>query len=346
MSLTASVERHDLALADAFTIARGTKETVVRHVVELEDDAGRVGYGAAAPSAYYGETAQSVAATLPELLRVVTDLDDPVAHQRIQRRLREVAPDSPGARAAVSIAVHDLAARRHEEPLYRRLGLDAAAAPRTSYTVGIADPETMAERAAAIVDRGFDRLKVKLGTDADRARLEAVREAAPGASIRVDANGAWEPTAAIQALEWLAELDVELLEQPVAAGDLAGLANVRGAASIPVLADESCVTATDVAAVATAVDGIVVKLQKCGGVRPAIAQIATARAHGLDVMLGCMVETNASIGASCHLAPLADWADLDGSLLLETDPYRGVPLPAGRIAFDGIDVPGTGVEPA
>jgi len=345
MSLEASVDRHDLPLADAFTIARGTTETATIHAVELADGDGRVGYGAAAPAAYYGEDPDSVAAALPDLLAAVERIGDPHAQQRVERELRERAPDQAAARAAVSIAVHDLAARQRGEPLYRRWGLDAGAAPRTSYTVGIDDPAAMADRAAAIVAEGYPILKVKLGTDDDRARLEAIRAAAPEATIRVDANAAWDAEEAIEATAWLEALSVELLEQPVPAADLAGLGRVRDATSIPVAADEACVTARDVPGVAAAADVVVVKLMKTGGLRGALAQIAAAHAHDLDVMLGCMVESDASIAAACHLAPLVAYADLDGSLLLARDPYDGVPLPDGKIRLDP-DAVGTGVEPA
>ena len=346
MTLAVSYERHDLPLTDAFTISRGTTETATVHTVSVTDDAGRVGYGAASPSEYYGETPGSVEAALPNLLDVVESVGDPHAHQRIERRLRSVAPDQAAARAAVSIAIHDLAARHREEPLYRRWGHDASAAPTTSYTVGIADPEAMAERAAEVVDDGYPILKVKLGTEADRARLEAVREAAPEATIRVDANTAWSPGEAIDHLDWLADLDIEFVEQPVAADDLSGLARVRDVSPIPIAADESCVTAGDVPAVADAVDVVVVKLMKCGGLRAAARQIAAAHAHDLEVMLGCMVESDASIAGACHLSPLVEYADLDGSLLLADDIYTGVPMPNGRIDLSSSASPGTGVRPS
>jgi len=344
MIASTAVERHDLPLEAAFTISRGTTETATVLVASVSDDEGRTGYGAAAPNAYYGESPETVTDTLPALLDRVESVDDPHCQQRLAREWRDLAPDEPAARAAASIAVHDLAARQRDEPLYRRWGLDPDAAPRTSYTVGIGDPETMAERAAEIVDAGFPILKVKLGTDDDRARLEAVREAAPDAAIRVDANGAWSPDAAVDALDWLADVGVDLLEQPVPGDDVAGLARVTDAASIPVAADESCVTAADVPAVADAVDAVVVKLMKCGGLRAAMDQIATAHANGLDVMLGCMVETNASIAAACHVAPLVKAADLDGSLLLAEDPFEGVDLAGGEIDLAGVTTPGTGVS--
>ncbi|MFB6311490.1 MAG: dipeptide epimerase, partial [Salinirussus sp.] len=282
---------------------------------------------------------------LPELLDSVVDIDDPDAQQRIATRLREIAPGESAARAAVSVAIHDLAARRHNEPLYRRWGIDPARSPTSSYTVAIDDPATMGDRAAEIVDSGFPILKVKLGTDDDRARLEAVREAAPAATIRVDANTAWSPAEAIEHSEWLADLGVEFIEQPVPATDIDGLAQVRDASSLPIAADESCVTANDVPAVADAVDIIVVKLMKCGGLRAAVAQIAAAHAHDLDVMLGCMIESNASIAAACQLSPMVEHADLDGALLLADDAFDGVPIPDGRIDLQGTAVSGTGASP-
>jgi len=319
-------ERVDLPLSEAFTISRGSTETATNVVVRVADGAGRVGVGAAAPVSYEGETVGGVEAALPELLARVAEVGDPHAQQRIEGLLADAAPDRPAARAAVSVAVHDLAAGQAGEPLYRRWGLDPAAAPATSYTVGIDDPAAMADRARRIRSAGYPVLKVKLGTDDDRARLEAVRAAAPDARIRVDANGAWTPADAAEHCEWLADAGVEFVEQPVARDDIAGLARVSAAGDLPVAADESCLRATDVPAVADAADIVVVKLMKCGGPRGAVRAIHAAHAAGLDVMLGCMVESAASLSAAVHLAPLVTYADLDGALLLAEDPFEGVPV--------------------
>jgi len=339
----AAFERVDLDLDTAFTIARGSTTRTTNHLVTVTDRGGRAGIGGAAPSAYYDEDADSVEAALPDLLSAVEAVSDPGSQQAIEGRLAAQAPGEAAARAAVSVAVHDLAARQRDEPLYRQWGLDPERAPVTSVTVGIDDPEGMARRARAWREAGYPALKVKLGTDDDRARLRAVREAAPDASIRVDANGDWTAGEALDALPWLADLDVELLEQPVPADDLGGLARVTETAPMPVAADESCVTARDVPRVADAVDVVVVKLMKCGGLRPAIRQIETARAHGLDPMLGCMVETGASIAGAAHLAPLVAYADLDGALLLASDPCTGPSLAAGRIDLAGVER-GTGAR--
>ncbi|WP_251342489.1 dipeptide epimerase [Haloplanus halophilus] len=341
--MNAEYERLTLPVDGEFTISRGVQTDVEAVVVRVHDDEGRTGVGAAAPSAHYGETADTVAAVLPALLDAVEGVDDPLALDRIERRLRGTVRDNPAARAAVSVACHDLATRRLDVPLYRFLGLDAGRAPPTSYTVAIDDPDAMGETAAAAADEGYAILKVKLGTDRDRERVEAVCAAAPEATVRVDANEAWTPHEAITKSEWLADLGVEFVEQPVPAENPEGLRRVHERSALPVAADESCRTLPDVAAVADRAAIVNLKLMKCGGVREAVRMVHAARAHGLEVMLGCMVESTASIAAACHLAPLVDYVDLDGALLLAADDFEGPTYEGGTVSFP--DRAGTGVRP-
>ncbi|MEF8871676.1 MAG: dipeptide epimerase [Haloarculaceae archaeon] len=343
MTLSTDFERLSLPLRDDFGTAYGTRETAENVLVRIADESGAVGVGAASPAAYYDESVESALAALPELLVVVEDVGDPHAQQRIENRLRERAPDQAAARAAVSVAVHDLAASQQNEPLYRRWGLDPARAPTTSYSIGIDTPEKMREKAERAVDEGYSILKVKVGTSDDRARVAAIRDAAPDVRLRVDANGAWEPADAIAATRWLADQTVEFVEQPVPADDIDGLRAVSENGALPVAADESCLTASDVPRVADAADIVVVKVSKCGGLRGAVQQIATASAHGLETMVGCMVTTNAAIAGACHLVPLCDYADLDGALLLAEDPYDGVPMPGGDIDLQAVAA-GTGAR--
>jgi len=340
----ASFERREFPLEHPFTIARGTQETAANVVVRVEDDEGTVGVGGAAPSAHYGETAGTVEAVLPELLAVVERADDPHDLARIETGMREVVSDNPAARAAVSIACHDLAAKRAGLPLYRYWGLDGASTLETSYTVGIDDEATMREKTADAVDAGYGTLKVKLGTSRDEQLLSAVREAAPDATIRVDANEAWTPKEAVRNVEWLDDYGVEFVEQPVPAENCEGLKYVYERSPLPIAADESCVVASDVPDIADRCDIANLKLMKTGGLREAKRLIHAARAHGLEVMCGCMIESNASIAAAAHLAPLLDYADLDGSLLLAEDDFEGVPMPAGHVDLQAVDRAGTGVR--
>ncbi len=342
--ITTEFERVSMPLSDPFTIARGSQETAENVVVRVTDDGGMTGVGAAAPSRHYGETVDTVEAVLPDLLSVVESEDDPHALDRIERRMREAVRRNPAAHTAVSIALHDLAAKRLGVPLYRLFGLDPDRAPPTSFTVGLDDTDRMREKAEAALDAGHEVLKVKLGTDRDADIVAAVRDAAPDARIRVDANEAWTPREAVEKTRMLDEHGVEFVEQPVPADDPEGLAFVTDHGALPVAADESCETAADVPQVADRVDIVNLKLMKCGGIREAVRTIHAARAHGLGVMMGCMIESNASIAAGAHLAPMLDYVDLDGSLLLESDPYDGVDLSGGGIRLAELDRAGTGAR--
>jgi L-alanine-DL-glutamate epimerase-like enolase superfamily enzyme len=342
--LTAEFERLTLELDEAFTISRGTQTGAELLVVRVTDGGGMTGVGGAAPATHYGETADTAAAVLPELLDVVERVNDPHAIARVERELREAVGDNPAAKSAVSIALHDLAAKRLGVPLYRLWGLDPERVPDTSYTIGIDDVDRMRERAAAASEAGYPILKLKLGTDRDREIVDAVRSAAPDATIRVDANEAWTARETVAKSEWRADAGVEFIEQPVPASDPEGLKFAYERAALPIAADESCVRLADVPAIADRADIANLKLMKCGGLTGARRMIAAARAHGLEVMLGCMIESNASIAAACHLAPLLDYADLDGSLLLAADPYDGVDLSGGTIRLGDVDRGGTGAR--
>ncbi|WP_232702781.1 dipeptide epimerase [Halobacterium wangiae] len=337
-------ERREFPLEYPFTISRGTQTTAEVVVVRVHDDEGTVGIGAAGPSAHYGETAGTVEAVMPDLLAVVERVDDPENVAKVEAGMRTVVEDNPAARTAVSIACHDLAAKRAGLPLYQYWGLDAEDSLDTSYTIGIDDAETMHEKTVEALDRGYTTLKVKLGTDRDEELLETVRNAAPDATLRVDANEAWTPKEAVRNIEWLDDYGVEFVEQPVPAEHTEGLKYVYERSKLPIAADESCITADDVPNIADRCDIANLKLMKTGGLREAKRLIHTARAHGLEVMCGCMAESNASIAAAAHLAPLLDYADLDGSLLLDRDDFAGVPMPAGHVDLQAVDRPGTGVQ--
>jgi L-alanine-DL-glutamate epimerase-like enolase superfamily enzyme len=201
------------------------------------------------------------------------------------------------------------------------------------------------EKAAAAAEGGFPVLKLKLGTDRDRELVAAVREAAPDARLRVDANEAWTPREAVRKSEWLADRGVEFVEQPVPAEDSDGLRFAYERSALPIAADESCVTLADVPAIADRCDIANLKLMKTGGLLEARRVVAAARSHGLEVMCGCMIESNASIAAAAQLAPLLDHVDIDGSLLLADDPYEGVELSGGEIRLSEQERAGTGARP-
>ena len=314
-----------LRLAETFVIARDAQDTADVLQVELRHG-GAVGRGEAAPIERYGESAASAQAYLEEVAPLLGD--DPFALEEVEARLprREWA-----ARAALDAALHDLQGKLLGIPVWRLLGLPRTGPP-TSWTVWLGDPDDMARRAEAAAPR-FRRLKLKLGggdgLDVDRVR--AVRSVTE-LPLQVDVNEWWSLDEALDALPQLAELGVAYCEQPLRAGDEGGR-ELKERSPVPIYVDEDCHTLADVAACAAIAHGINIKLAKSGGIREGIRMAHAARALGLGVMLGCMVESGLGIAAGCVVAPLCDHVDLDGNLLLAGDPAPGVAF------VEGVQVP-------
>jgi L-Ala-D/L-Glu epimerase len=322
-----------LALAEEFAIARGSRTTQDVVQVELEHD-GVVGRGEAAPIYYRDETVETATAFLEAAAASLGD--DPFALEAILDRVRG---DAAG-RSALDGALHDWVGRRLDMPVWRVLGLSRSA-PHTSYTIGIDTVE--GTRARTRRARGFRALKVKVGGPGDLERLEAVR-VETGAALRVDANEGWTLESARELIPALVELEVELVEQPFPAEDVESFRALRELEPRPpVVVDEGCHDLRDVAPVARYADAINVKLAKAGGLREAVRMVHAARALGLRVMVGCMVESQLGVAAAAQIASLADWVDLDGHLLLADEPFRGLALEEGRVLPS--DRPGLGVEP-
>jgi len=324
-----------------FVIARGGYAVHENVVVTVVDDDGIEGMGEAAPNRYYGENTASVAAALQQFAPILAGADS-WSLESIDAQLERVLRGNGAAKSAISAALHDIAGKRLGIPVYRMWGLDAGDAPESSFTIGIADNDGLRKRVAD-ADQ-YPILKVKLGTDRDEEIVRIVRDAAPGKRIRVDANAAWTASGAVRMIDFLADHDIEFVEQPVAQHDIDGLRFVRARSKLPIVADESCVVATDIPKLAGAVDGVNIKLAKCGSLREAMRMIHTARALGMMVMAGCMIESSLGISAMAQLAPLLDSADLDGAALLADDPFTGAGIPRGRITLN--DKPGLGVERA
>jgi L-Ala-D/L-Glu epimerase len=323
-----------------FFIARGGNSEFRVVWVRLRDTDGAEGWGEAAPSKFYGETADTVLVALQRLAPVLAQADS-WSIDAIERACEQAIRWNAAARCAVSAALHDLAAKRLGVPLWKLWGLNAAAAPLSSFTIGIA-PDEATLRARVREAAAYPILKIKLGSSWDRDVLRIVREEAPRAILRVDANCAWNAKQALGMLDALTQVGVEMLEQPLPPEDLAGLRFVRERSPIPVIADESCLVATDIPKLEGIVDGVNIKLAKCGSLREAMRMIAVARAHGMRVMCGCMIETTLGIAAAAHFSPLLDDADLDGAALLADDPFVGPAMPGGQLVL-GVE-PGLGVR--
>jgi L-Ala-D/L-Glu epimerase / N-acetyl-D-glutamate racemase len=324
----------DLRLRHTFRIARGASDVRENLLVEVED-AGLVGRGEAAPILRYREDRASAARAVDEM---ASRLGDPRAFAVAAGRAAVTGQSS--AEAAVDMALHDLAGLRLDAPLYELLGIDPRATPETSFTIGIDAPEVVVQKVKEA--SAYPVLKVKMGADGDREVLTAVRDTT-GQRIRVDANEGWTPEGALERLEWLAKIGVELVEQPLPADRIEETRALRRRSPIPFYADESVHRAADIPRLAGAFDGINVKLMKCGGIAEALRMIAVARAHGLKIMLGCMIESSLAVTAAAHLSPLVDTADLDGNLLVQNDPFEGATVSAGRLVLPAR--PGLGVIP-
>jgi L-alanine-DL-glutamate epimerase-like enolase superfamily enzyme len=322
-----------IELAETFVIAResqDTAEVVQVSILHLEHE----GFGEAAPIERYGESAASALAWLEH----VELGDDPWALDEIFRAL---PPGEFAARAAVDAALHDLQGKLAGVPVYKLLGLRREGPP-TSWTVWLGDPDDMARRAEAAALRGFKRLKLKLGgrdgLDLDRVRAVV---AATGLPLQVDVNEYWGLD---EALELLPQMPLEYCEQPLPAGDPDG-PELKRRSPVPIFVDEDCLTLADIAFCHERAHGVTIKLAKSGGIREAVRMANAARALGMSVMLGCMVESGLGISAGAHIASLCDHVDLDGNLLLAFDPWPGIEF------LDGVQVPseqwpGLGVERA
>ncbi len=337
MALKLATEVIALETRHPFVIARGGHSDYGVVWVRLTDDDGLEGWGEADPSPYYGETPETVLAKLAELAPHVPA--DPFDLEAAEARFAAAVPGNGAARAALSAALHDLVGKRLGQPLWRLWGLDPGKAPVSSFTIGLDTLDKMRAKVAEAAE--YPVLKIKLGTERDEEILRTIRDATDK-PIRVDANAGWTVERALAMLPVLQEFGVEFLEQPLPPGDLEGLATVRRRSPLPIVVDESCIVATDIPRVAGAADGINIKLAKCGSLREALRMIAAARAHGMMVMVGCMIESSLGITAAAHVTPLVDAADLDGAALTRNDPFVGASIAGGRIALP--TEPGLGVR--
>jgi L-alanine-DL-glutamate epimerase-like enolase superfamily enzyme len=328
-SVILAISELELPLVHPFTIARGTADVARTAIFRLRWN-GLEGFGECAPSERYHESVASVRDTFA---------GRPLASEDPYDTIALLANLPPAARCGLDVALYDLIGKDLERPLWRLLGVDPADAPVTSFTVGIDTPEMMLAKLEEI--REHPIVKVKLGFPGDVEVVAAMRARYTGV-LRVDANEAWTPEEAVAKLADLARLGVEFCEQPIPAGTPERLRWIRERTSVPLVTDEDSRDATDLAALAGCVDGINIKLVKCGGIRGALAMIATARALGLKIMLGCMVESAILSTAAAQLSPLVDWADLDGPFLTASDPFAGVSYDRGKIVLP--DGPGLGVH--
>ena len=325
-SLRMEAEVLNLRTRHPFIISRGGQSDYRTIWVRLVDHDGVEGWGEAAPARIYGESTETVLASLQNYAEHLSA--SPYHLEDIERQWETQMRLNPAARCALSAALHDLMGKKLGVPVYQLWGLNPARAPRSTFTIGIDTAEKLRQKVLEVEE--YPILKIKLGTDRDLEILKTIRELTPK-ELRVDANTGWNTKQAIRMLPVLEEFGVTVLEQPLPADDLDGLAQVTRHSRIPVIADESCLVAADIPRLVGKVDGINIKLAKCGSLREALRMIAIARAHHLMVMVGCMIESSIAITAAAHFTPLVDIVDLDGAALLANDPFQGATIAGGQV---------------
>jgi L-alanine-DL-glutamate epimerase-like enolase superfamily enzyme len=331
--------RHDLALEVPFAISRSVTSTHAIVVAELHHGS-FIGYGEASPSAYYGDSPDLAEEAIDGAGRFIGN--DPFAILRVSESMAEAYPRSPSGRAAVEMAMFDLAGKMVGEPVFRMLGLSGMRVPRTSLTVGVTDV-ALAERRLPYL-RGFPILKAKVGFGDECGLLDLLKRKTT-ATLRVDANEGWTLNEALTKIDdYRDEYAIEFFEQPLPKEDMDGYRELARRTGATIILDESISCKEDVLKWSGSASGINIKLMKCGGLLEALRMIGVARAAGMQVMLGCMVESSLAISAAAHLAPLVDFCDLDGNLLIADDPFEGVKGEGGILTLP--DSPGLGVTPA
>lgn len=329
---------YELKLRHAFNLASMSRTTTPGVQVEITIDS-ITGYGEASMPPYLGETVESVMSFLS--LIDPDKLGDPFAFESIHEYMNSISPGNRAAKAAIDIALHDLTGKIMKQPWHRIWGLNPDKSPYTSYTISNDTPEELARKLAEA--EPYKILKVKMGVPGDRELIENIRRQTDR-PLCVDVNQGWKsPQEALDNILWLAERNVLFIEQPMDKTDIEGHAWLKEHSPIPIIADEAVQTSSDIPTLARAYDGINIKLMKSGGLHEAYKMALIARSLGMKVMIGCMTETSCAVSAAAQLAPLADWVDLDGNLLIDNDIFDGMKIIDGKVKLPS--TPGIGIVP-
>jgi len=335
--LTLSFIPYDLQLRHTFTLANSSRKSTPDVLTRIEFE-GFVGYGEASMPPYLGESVDSATRFLSALN--LSQFTDPFMMDDILQYVDSVMPGNTAAKASVDIALHDLVGKIMKQPWYKIWGFDPANTPNTSFTIGIDTPEVVIQKVAEAAP--YKILKVKLGQATDRQMIETIRSVTDR-PLCVDVNQGWtDRVKALETIHWLKENGVVFVEQPMPKTAIDDMAWLTQNSPLPTIADEALQRLPDVLKAHGVYSGINIKLMKCTGMREAHEMLTLARSLGMKVMIGCMTETSCAVSAAAQLAPKADWADLDGNLLITNNPYSGMQVVDGKVTL--IDRPGIGVK--
>lgn len=336
--LKLSFKPYDLKLRHAFNLAKSSRTHTPDVLVQIEHD-GIIGYGEASMPPYLGESTESVCNFLNNLN--LTQFNDPFRLEEILEYVDSAAPNNRAAKASVDIALHDLLGKRMGQPWYKIWGFSPEKAPSTSFTIGIDTAEVVKKKVEETAP--YNVIKVKMGLDNDKELVEIIRSQTDK-PICVDANQGWSSKEkALEMIEWLYDKNCLFVEQPMPKEMIDETAWLRERSELPIVADEFLQRLPDVRRAYQAYDAINIKLMKSTGMREAYEMATLARGLGMKVMVGCMTETSCAISAAAQLAPISDWADLDGNLLISNDCFDGMKIVNGKITLS--DKPGIGATP-
>lgn len=325
-----SFSPYPLTLKHTFTVATCSRTSTPDVLVQIEHE-GIIGYGEASMPPYLGESIESVMSFMSKVN--LSQFNDPMMLDDVLDYVDGIAPGNCAAKASIDIALHDWIGKALSVPLHRMWGYNAQKTPCTTYTIGIDSPEVVREKTLE-VEGQFKRLKVKVGIPGDHELIETIRSVTD-VPLTVDANQGWtDREKALDEIFWLKEKGVIMIEQPLAKTRLDDLAWLTARSPLPIFADESLQRLCDVQKLSNCFHGINIKLMKCSGLREAQKMITVARSLGMQVMLGCMTETSCAVSAAAQLSPLADFADLDGNLLISNDPFEGMKIVDGKITLN------------
>ena len=334
-----SWEPYELQLRHVFTVASYSRTTTPDVQVKIEYD-GFTGYGEASMPQYLGQSVESVTTFLKKVN--LEQFSDPFQLEDILDYVDSINEGDTAAKAAVDIALHDLVGKLMGEPWYRIWGLNPAKTPNTTFTIGIDTPEIVKAKTEECKGK-FKILKAKVGVEGDRQTIEAIRSVTD-VPLAVDANQGWKDKyKALDEIGWLQDHGVVMVEQPMPKEQIDDIAWLRERTELPIYADEAVQRLKDIPALKGAYDGINIKLMKCTGMREAWRMASYAKAEGMKVMIGCMTETSCAVSAAAQLSPVADFADLDGNLLISNDLFTGMTVENGKICLP--DRPGIGILP-
>lgn len=325
MKLSFSVR--DLPLKHTFTIAHQSRDVQDTIIVKLEDG-DFFGLGETTTNPFYGMTAENIGNRL-EAAKELVEKGEWKNPEELWEMGSRIFADNPFAQCALDMAAWDIFTKKKGKKLYEYLGLDPKNIPLTNFTIGI---DTIEKMVAKMKEVDWPLYKIKLGTDHD---LDIIRELRKhtNSRFRIDANCAWTAEQAIRNSEELAKMNVEFMEQPLGKDDLEGMKEVYQYSKLPVIADESCIVESDVKKCHGLFHGINVKLVKAGGITPGLRMIHEAKSLGMKTMVGCMTESSVGITAIAHIAPLLDYVDMDGAMLLAQDIAKGVEITPEQVTF-------------